>query len=450
MAKLPCNFSNKFIMKNVFVFAGILVGLYGNAQRISQGGKYPDEMLHHVFNYTNDSLKLSQFKKKLVILDMWDIHCASCIAAFPKINELQKQFDNDIQIVMVNKQSKDSTLQFFAKRKKIKLPGVPFITADKKLNEYFPYSGYPYHVWIDGGQKVHFVTESYNATPEHIRDFLEGKKLMLDSLIARNYLGPLLRSGNQAWIEQVSLYSLISKCTKGLNVGHVNGGMDGNKVRMSSNCSSIAELYRLAYEEGSRYNFGLPVKMVIQLPETYAYVRPKDGKQLDEWEKEHSYNYELVLPEENKEKLHDYMKQDLERYFGIRGEIEKRKINGLVLIRTSTEDKLKTKGGRKEDRLSQGSNGHPVTDTTRYLTNTDFRIFRLKLKAWVEHASGLPFKDETDYEGNIDLAIRGDAYDSNNVLLLKNALQPYDLDIVSKEIEVDVLVLKPINYAYKN
>lgn len=429
-------------MRIAFAFLIIMLRLYGNAQRINQGEKYPDEMLHHVFNYTSDSLKLSQFKNKLVILDMWDMRCASCIAAFPKIDALQKQFDKNIQILMVNKQSKDSTLDFFAKRKKIRLPQVPFITTDTKLNEYFPYSGYPYHVWIDSSQTVHFITESHNATPEHIRDFLGGKKLTLDSLIARNYLGPVLRSGNQAWIDHVQIYSLISKCIKGLNVGYASGSADEDKIRISSNCSSIVELFWLAYEEKGRYNFKLPSKLVLEFPDSYPYMRPKDGNQMDNWETEHSYNYELVLPEESKDRLFDYMKQDLERYFGIKGVVEKRKIKGMVLVRTSGEDKLKTKGGKSEDRLRQGSNRNPVTDAARYLTNKEFQIFRLKLKAWVEHSSGLPFNDETNYNGNIDIAICGEVYDSFDVLLLKKALQQYDLDIVSKEIETEVLVLK--------
>jgi thiol-disulfide isomerase/thioredoxin len=331
-------------MKKVLVFVWLAPCLWCAAQRNIIGSRLPDEILQGVINYTNDSLRISQLKKKLVILDFWSTSCAACIHAFPGLDSLQKKFDQDIQIVLVNKESRDSTLKFFAKRKKIKMPHVLFITGDKQLHEYFPYHGYPYQVWIDSQQTARFFTASYNATEEHINDFIAGKKLELDSLKTTIFSGSILKSKNQEWIDAINYYSLITKCTKGLSVGYANGMLENSRVYLRSNCASIAELFQKAFEEYERYDLRLSSKIIIQLPNTYPYMRPDDPNMTDAWEKEHSYNYELVLPGESKNEIYEYMQADIQRFFGIDARIEKRMIPCIVLVRTSTKKRSKQKG----------------------------------------------------------------------------------------------------------
>jgi thiol-disulfide isomerase/thioredoxin len=437
-------FFNQFIMKVVFALVWLLPCMRCVAQQLPIGAWLPDKEYQNVINFTKKSLRISELNKKLVILDFWGTGCTACIQAFSELDSLQKKFDEEIQIVMVNKESKDSTLNFFAKRKKIELPRLPFITGDKKLHAYFPYEGYPYQVWISEG-KVAFKTESYNATPERISDLLAGKKISLDSLTARSFSGPVLRSGNQEWINRINYYSLISKCTPGLNVGYASGLKDGNGLRLSSNCSSIVELFQKAFEGHTQFDFHLPSKIIIELSNTYPYMRPDDPNLRDEWERMHSYNYELVLPGEIVDELYLFMQDDLQRFFRINASIEKRMIGCLVLIRTSAENKLKTRGGKREDKLRLNSAYFPIDDSVRYLKNIPFATFQTKLKGWVEHASRMPFMDETEFNGNIDIAIDGAVYDSFNLTALQHELGKYDIAIIQKMKLMDVLVLRKRN-----
>jgi hypothetical protein len=127
-------------------------------------------------------------------------------------------------------------------------------------------------------------------------------------------------------------------------VGYANGMLENSRVYLRSNCASIAELFQKAFEEYERYDLRLSSKIIIQLPNTYPYMRPDDPNMTDAWEKEHSYNYELVLPGESKNEIYEYMQADIQRFFGIDARIEKRMIPCIVLVRTSTKKRSKQKG----------------------------------------------------------------------------------------------------------
>ena len=69
--------------------------------------------LGNVLNYHRSKLSLGDFAGKYIILDFWNQGCVPCIAAFPEIDSLQKHFKDKLQIILVNKESKESTIAFF-------------------------------------------------------------------------------------------------------------------------------------------------------------------------------------------------------------------------------------------------------------------------------------------------------------------------------------------------
>ena len=66
----------------------------------------------------------------------------------------------------------------------------------------------------------------------------------------------------------------------------------------------------------------------------------------------------------------------------------------------------------------------------------------IKLKGWIEHVTQIPFADDTGFTGNIDIAIKGDVYDSFDIKALQKELRKYDMDIIEKKRPMDVLILK--------
>lgn len=64
-------------------------------------GQTADYLLNDLEYYTKRKADLKDFRGKWLILDFWTRQCAPCIKSFPKINDLQKEFDNEVQFVLV-------------------------------------------------------------------------------------------------------------------------------------------------------------------------------------------------------------------------------------------------------------------------------------------------------------------------------------------------------------
>ena len=71
-------------------------------QSLKVGDKVPDITFTNLINFHDKTARLSDFKGKLLILDFWNSKCSPCIASWPKLLELQKEYHEEIQIVLVN------------------------------------------------------------------------------------------------------------------------------------------------------------------------------------------------------------------------------------------------------------------------------------------------------------------------------------------------------------
>jgi len=76
------------------------------------GDRIPDITLTNVCNYETTKTNLSDFKAKLIILDFWATSCTSCLANFPKTEELQKKYGGEVQFIKVTCHPKARLLPF--------------------------------------------------------------------------------------------------------------------------------------------------------------------------------------------------------------------------------------------------------------------------------------------------------------------------------------------------
>lgn len=126
-----------------------------------RGNKVPDVELS-VINRPKSALRLSELYGKIVILDFWATWCGSCIANFSKLEDLQKEFGDDIQIILVNSgETKEKVHDFLDKRKldqqEIELPVA---MGSEELKALFPYKFLPHYVWIDSAGKFIATTST--------------------------------------------------------------------------------------------------------------------------------------------------------------------------------------------------------------------------------------------------------------------------------------------------
>lgn len=387
------------------------------------------------------NLDSKSLKGKLIILDFWSTTCTSCVAAFPEMDSLQKQFSDRIQIVLVTKQPQKTIDQFFNKHKKIKQPALPMITGDSILSKLFPYIYVPHHVWIDSAGVVKFITDGYNSNKYTVQAFLSNKELSLREKLYVNtpVINPLSVLGDSRWKDKVPYYSLLTNCLSGVTFSNTvrttENSVEPNYI--SLNCSSISKLYSTAFGEWSKYNFNVANTVILNVKDRKKYVYPIRRDEYNDWTNNYSYNYILQIPPEKAGDLFTIMQQDLVRFFGATAKIEKRKIECLVLVRTSLLDKLKTKGGDPQ------ANFWVIDDSEeRYFRNMNFDLFTSSLKMVNEaYWQKMPFIDETGIMGNVDISILREAMESKDLNIMRGQLKRYDLDLVIKSRYKEVLVI---------
>jgi len=150
---------------------------------LKPGDKIPDAVWNqslelNYFNGKKKTIRFSDLKGKLILLDFWSTGCASCIEGIPKMELIQQRFQDKVQIVMVNsKRNRDTPQRIKARFKKYRndfnySPILPTILDDTLFTALFPHNTLPTIAIINpDGQ---FVLNSFLSfiTEDIIQDFL--------------------------------------------------------------------------------------------------------------------------------------------------------------------------------------------------------------------------------------------------------------------------------------
>jgi peroxiredoxin len=99
--------------------------------KIDVDSKAPDFSLKTV---SGDSLKLSQFRGKFVMLDFWGTWCAPCRREIPNLIKVYNKFSRDELIVVGLAKDKAASLAAYIKEKKIPYPNA--LVSEKIIKEY--------------------------------------------------------------------------------------------------------------------------------------------------------------------------------------------------------------------------------------------------------------------------------------------------------------------------
>lgn len=411
--------------------------LPSRAQQLLPGQMMPDITIKNIFNDTRDSIKFSNLKGKLVILDFWSTACHACIASLPRLDFLQQKFKDKIQLLLVSDESKSRIEQFFKVRKRLVLPRIPFATFDSALHKFFPHEGKPYTVWIDTSGKILHTTEGYNVAEWSIGQYFAGKKPNLTAVAERKYIHSFI---GEQWKPSMLYYSYITKIIPGIRLDageKVEGFMQFSRWN-----ASVVELYKEAFSENARYDFEKPGRLELKIKNLFPYVSPEHAdSSYNYWLQNYCYNYHLLWPEEKKEQFYKTMQLDLQRFFGLHAKVVQKKVNGLALIRTAKEDKLKTKGGPPFINLHVMDMRSVDPGPVRRLVNQPFKEFTERIETVVEYVLKQPFSNEVHYEGNIDFEINGDVWDQISLPQLRQQLRKYGLDLIEKPTVIPVLVI---------
>lgn len=426
-------------MKRVIIILFVLINQVGfsqnNLKPISIGEKVPEAIWRTIPRKATT---------QIVILDFWYTTCSSCIEAFPEMIKLQNQFKDVLQVVLVNGIESDSEIkQNFSKHNAqltndesssaYNLPNLPMINKAATLRKIFPSTGVPHHVWIDQYGVVKAITHYYNATPEHVKSMLEGKKINM--FIKDDLLGAELVSKGVMRPFNTQLRNIYySAFTPFLEAG-ISGGSLADSVkniyRYLYYNDHFIKMYRNAFRSNDRE------RLLIELKNTESYTMPVNNNLIDDWCRKYCFTYEIQMPIKDKVKLQQFIQQDLNRFFGytlgIEGKMEKRQLKNCWIMVKSADHDLRSKSNKMNY-----SHLNDIYSWSHYAFYDIVNMLRINVEN-LEMARAFIDESGIDPKLRVDMQVSGDLKNLSNV---KQQLKPYGLDIIEGEREVDVLVIK--------
>lgn len=147
--------------------------LYAQKTALKIGDQVPNIVLNNVVGYKTTSLRLTDFKGKLLILDFWATWCASCISSMPKLDSLQAKYKGRLQVISVTHQKREVIEAFKQKNPIARAFKAPMITGDKKLSELFHHRALPHLAWISSKGEFIGTSVGFDATSKSIMDLLK-------------------------------------------------------------------------------------------------------------------------------------------------------------------------------------------------------------------------------------------------------------------------------------
>ncbi|SKC06536.1 Redoxin [Sphingobacterium nematocida] len=119
-------------------------------------------------------------ENKVVLLDFFDTSCGTCIESMPKLQQLQSQYPNIFEVIMVGWQDRATLEKLFSSNAYLKENKVnlPVIYADSYLKSLFPHRSVPHAVLLYQG-KVQAITTSNFITAESIQKLYYEKSIQL-------------------------------------------------------------------------------------------------------------------------------------------------------------------------------------------------------------------------------------------------------------------------------
>ncbi|MCB0538336.1 MAG: TlpA family protein disulfide reductase [Bacteroidetes bacterium] len=148
------------------------------------GEKVPDYTFKEVLNTDQKPFNLRS-KNKPIIIEFWATWCSPCIPAMSKLEDFQKKFENDIDIITVSTDSRKN-LDRYIENTNTTLK-IAFDTIHIKT---FAYKYIPHTILIDKNGIVKAITTPDKITEETIENLISGENLKfteVQSDVATNF-----------------------------------------------------------------------------------------------------------------------------------------------------------------------------------------------------------------------------------------------------------------------
>lgn len=395
-------------MKNFLLVIGIYLLSFQNvlAQALEIGAVVPSFELS-LLKSEGKTISQKDIQGQVTILEFWATSCGPCIPSMQKLAGLEKDFKGQVQVIAISQESPDRIERFMENRNIELSYGYDH---SESIQSFFPHRTIPHTVLIDQHGKVAAITRPNEVTPAVISTLLEGGSIQLPQKkddvefdYAIDYF-QLDTNTRESFIIESAIPGV------GTFSKQPNEGPFANR-RISMHNFTIDGLYRLAYETSS-------YRMIYEVDESlFEYENP-----------ENKFCVDIVVATEEKQQLHQQLRQQIEGHFDVKARLEKRTITVAAMYQPDTLNIQLEKGDTQELLEARGdrfiSNGGTFSDFADYLEGYGI--------------VGLPVVDATNNDQLYNIQFR---FEPENRNTFHEGLREMGLKLKKEEREVEVLVL---------
>ncbi len=403
------------------------------------------------------TLRLADYRNKLIILDFWATWCKPCIYSLTKLDSIQSGMNSPGFVVIPVTYQRYSEVSEALKRHQWNMRSV---IADTVLAQIFPHSGIPHQVWIKDG-KVLTIPQPMLVTAGQIQNAVKGDPVNIPLNIQDRVLDPsrpLFVNGNG----ETGLYfkrpdAVIVRYLPDYRAEPLTYLRKADTTILYCCNLFITHLFYQAFQKEIFPNFNYTDGIVwevsdetlnkfVRLPTSSLGKDPVSDSLRRVWISRNSYGYSLRYPHPVDERgARRLMQQDLNEFFGIylnlKASVEPGPLQKYLVLRL--------KGSRQQtEKLLKSKSSKPGFETRRGRYYYKKSLFGEQLLSGLSAAdliSGLSVRQVVDSTG-IDPAFKIDfdfpAEIKGNLSLALQELSRYGLYLTAEEKRVPVLYIR--------
>ena len=421
-------------LSTLFILFFLFNPLKAQTAIVELGKKVPDYIFYDILNKNEKQIAVQDLKGKIVLLEFWATWCKPCIKSMQKLESIQSEFKDDIEILAIADQSKEQ-LEKYLLSNKTKLR----IISDTLHKSTFGYKAIPHSIVIDAKGIVRAVTGPHNLTPEVLKNFIQN-----DTINVPNK--------EQFYMDPGYKIEILKKITA-LNYSLELTSYDPKK--MASHCikQSDQNSDRNGYGYGAEFrNITIPsiFQALYEIPGHYRIVY-KNGLKEDDfpWTSGFQYNFNIDATESlaDKERRKHWVKI-LKKNRGKWRSIAIDFLNGYFELDTKlAEKKMDVYLLKNTDSILKKSTAK--TNEFKFMSD-DFVHRKVKMPqlcGYLENFMEIPVVDATNLKEIYNIELHWDYKDINT---LYAELKKYGLTIEKSEEKLPLEVLEISRKNIKN
>ena len=317
------------------LYLTILLPIYiVHAQALKVGDTLSQELWSmplRVINHPEgkETITLSEYEDKLIILDFWATWCGSCIKSLDKMDSLQKEFAGKLVVIPITYESAIKAIPLILKRGLL----LPSVVNDSILKQFFPHESIPHQVWIKDSSVMAITGPAYTFR-ENIENVLKNKEVKI-----------VMKEEEDPHFDPKDI--IIPSETSFMESGLLRKTrFSGTRMGISSHGfyyynTSIRHLFIAAYRNQFPF-INAPNRIIVEASDPWKVNFPpkptttEEAKRYEKWKQENMYTYYLRFAKpQTRETILKMAQSDLQNYFeqieNLTAVVEKRKTLCLIL-----------------------------------------------------------------------------------------------------------------------